>query len=388
VTRIRSIAGPLLALGSVALTVLAIEVGFRLADFDFEFKRRAFARVPIFYRQPVVPVGPGFYRRPGPDGWRGQVIRPWARWNGCLDDVYRDEPERSIAYDSLGFRNPPDLLDWDIVVVGDSFTELGALPDEEIFTTRLGRLLGRRVKNLGVGGTGTYTQAFYLDAWGKASATTDAVLVFFEGNDFLDIVEEVRQREEHSRGVARLRLEQLPSRLDGLPNQRSFLTAAYRWVTRTPPTGIVDCSNAFFVSDDTRTPVTLEWALPPDRRHLTAELRARVADAIDTFAATATRLGLRPWLAFMPCKRRVLDGHLVPAPGHPLPALPPGTPALIAVIAREAGVHFIDLTPALRAEVEAGRLPVETWDSHLNALGAERVARTLADALRPVVNGS
>lgn len=258
------LAGPLLALASAALTVLAIEVACRLLDFDFEFKRRAFTRVPIFYRQPVVPVGPAFYRRPGPDRWEGQVIAPWRRWNGCLDDAQRDEPALSIAYDRLGFRNPPDLADWEIVVVGDSFTELGTMPDEDLFTTRLGALLHRRVKKLGVGGTGTYTHAVYLRQYGKAPGTRDAVLVFFEGNDFLDIVEEHRRLEERAQGIRRLRLEHLPSRLAALPNQSSFVTALHRWATREPPAGVVDCTNAYFTWSGTRTPVTLERIMPPD----------------------------------------------------------------------------------------------------------------------------
>lgn len=65
------IAGPLLALASAGLTVLALEVGFRAADFDFEFKAHAFNTVPIFYRQPIVPVGPAFFAGPGRIAGRG-----------------------------------------------------------------------------------------------------------------------------------------------------------------------------------------------------------------------------------------------------------------------------------------------------------------------------
>jgi len=56
-----------------------LEVVCRLVRVDFDFKARAFERVPIFYRQPVVPVGPGFLRRPGPARWSGRVIATWLR---------------------------------------------------------------------------------------------------------------------------------------------------------------------------------------------------------------------------------------------------------------------------------------------------------------------
>ena len=37
-----------------------------------------------------------------------------------------------------------------VVMLGDSFTELGNLSDEELVSTKLGKLLGRPIKNLGV----------------------------------------------------------------------------------------------------------------------------------------------------------------------------------------------------------------------------------------------
>jgi hypothetical protein len=38
------------------------------------------------------------------------------------------------AYDRDGFRNP-DLEDWQVVVIGDSLTEQGYLPEEDLFTS-------------------------------------------------------------------------------------------------------------------------------------------------------------------------------------------------------------------------------------------------------------
>jgi hypothetical protein len=44
----------------------------------------------------------------------------------------------------------------------------------------------------------------------------------------------------------------------------------------------------------------------------------------------------------------------------------------------------VDLTPALRAETDAGRLTYSgVFDTHLNARGSAVVARVLADALGP-----
>jgi hypothetical protein len=148
---------------------------------------------------------------------------------------------------------------------------------------------------------------------------------------------------------------------------------------------MADCSNAWFTRNGTRTAITLETFTPPDPRHMSAALRTRTAEAVGAFAAAAHRLGLRAWLAFMPGKRRVLDGYLEAGAGQTLPPLPAGTAKLVEDIARGAGMRFVDLTPGLRAEVAAGRLPFETWDSHLSRDGSHRVARTLAAALAPVI---
>ena len=54
-----------------------------------------------------------------------------------------------------------------------------------------GERLGVRVKNLGVSGTGGFSHAAYLKHYGVAPSTSDAVLVFFEGNDLKDLVREL-----------------------------------------------------------------------------------------------------------------------------------------------------------------------------------------------------
>ena len=118
------------------------------------------------------------------------MLSTYLKQNGGVDPAYTNEREVTITYDSEGFRNPEDLRDWKMVFAGDSFTELGYLPYEDLFTTHLGALLHTSVKNLGVGYTGTLTQTYYLKLYGKSASTTDAFLVFFEGNDLDDLLRE------------------------------------------------------------------------------------------------------------------------------------------------------------------------------------------------------
>jgi hypothetical protein len=384
--------GPVLALVSGIITVLVLELGFRLADFDFEFKAHAFNTVPIFYRQPIVPVGESFFRRPGPDRWEGNALDVMYRMTGGNDGAYRELAPVTVTYDALGFRNPETLRDWDLVVVGDSFTELGFLSYEDLFTTRLGRELGLRVKNLGVSYTGTSTQAFYLREYGKAASTTDSILIFFEGNDFKDLVNEHRRLETaRASGAPPNPPRDAPTRLAALPKQTSFVVAVQRWLTGYRPTlpvgshpfiGNAGEFNAYFVGSATRTPVTIERQMPPSAIDLPPLERALVSAAIAAYGDTARQLGLRPWLAFMPCKRRALDGQLVWKASELARPLPLGMPDLVRELAIANDIRFVDLTPALQRESAAGRLTYNAmWDTHLNQLGSLTVARVLAEAL-------
>ena len=263
-------------------------------------------------------------------------------------------------------------------MVGDSFTELGFLPYEDLFTTRLGQALDRRVKNLGASYTGTATQVFYLQEYGKAASTTDVLLVFFEGNDFQDLVNEQRRREAaRASGAPPRPPRDAPTRLATLPKQTSFLVALFRWLTGYRPTLPVGAHpfianagdfNAYFVAGATKTPVTIERQMPPSAAELPPLERSLVTTAIAAYGDAARRLGLRPWLVFMPCKRRGLDGHLEwtsPDVARPVPA---GIPELIRDLASANGIRFVDVTPALQREAAAGRLPYNArWDTHLNA---------------------
>lgn len=137
---------------SSVLTVLLIEIAFRAIGFDFDRKSRALAEIPIFYRVPYVPSGEAFYRRAGPDRWEGQAVATMLRRRGAPESMIPAEPVLSIDYDADGFRNPEDLGRWSIVVVGDSFTELGYLAYEDPATGKGCSVVLHRVGDAGRGG--------------------------------------------------------------------------------------------------------------------------------------------------------------------------------------------------------------------------------------------
>lgn len=371
----------LLVLASTALGVLAVEGVFRLIGFDFEAgQKEAYEAYPIFYRQPRKPLGEVFFHRNGPASWTGRVVATGLRNDGGLDDAYADEPEATITYDRDGFRNPDDLADWDLVVIGDSFVELGHLPYEALFTTHLGQRLNTRVKNVGASYSGPLTYVAYLKQFGEAPSARHALMVFFEGNDLVDIEREAARLHTFETTGER------PYRT--FEQQPSFVLAAYRLAR-----GLSDGTfqqergfeNALFTAPGGAEAVSVNYTPPPSDQ-VSAVARVAMERALADWATTARALGMQPWLVYMPCKRRVLDGHL-----QFLDDTPPGfaawqptdLPVFLKQQAEQHAIRFIDVTPALVRETRQGRLTYNgIWDTHLNRHGTSVVAQALAEALR------
>lgn len=381
----------LLSAASLLATVFVLEIGFRVAGYDFEKKARTLETIPIYYRKPMLPVEEGCLRRRGPDQWEGKVLTSMRRWVGVPDQYLPEERALSVSYDKLGFRNPEDLDDWTVVVVGDSFTELGYLAYEDLFTSRVAAQLNLRVKNLGVSYAGPFTYLCYLRAYGRATSTRHAVMAFFEGNDLDDLVledKELRKAREPSENTPPGAAKFYPPAPELKP-QSSFLKALHRLATsdrKEPrPTGVAwNFATHFFTGGGARVPVSIAYS-PPWSSAVSDHQRNLLGRALNGWARVARSGGMKPWLLYIPCKQRALYGYLTEAlsPQQRIaPWEPTDLPAMVQSMAEERGIEFIDSTPALQAETARGRLTYNTiYDSHVNRLGSLTIARVLAEAL-------
>ncbi len=368
----------------LALTLTGLASGaealFRVLGHDFRRQAEALARTPPYYRKPTVPLGEVFFRREGPLTWTGPVIRQQLERLGLPADAYRDEPTVTVRYDSDGFRNDPPLGAWAVAVAGDSFVELGYLPQEELFTSLLAERLGRPVRNLGVSNTGPLTHLCYLEHFGLSPDLREAVIMFYEGNDLQDLLIEHRALERfRATGRRDYRV---------LRPQTSLLRAlGEKWrsggAPLPPPEVLV--TNALALTRHGEVPVTLGHRLAPEVEP-PADAAGALGPFLERFAAFGRAHGVRVWLAYMPCKTRVLEGRfrwLTPEDEARAVPLPTTLPDWIAEACRAAGVHFHDLTPALREAARGGDALVfnALYDPHLNARGAAAVAASLAERL-------
>lgn len=376
---------PLLARPSMAACVLisalvlglaALEVLFRALRYDFDRTEAGLRRLPPFFRKPLVPSGTVFYRRAGPESWTGRPLHALMEVCRVRPSPYTNEAVITVNYDALGFRNETDLADWEIAVAGDSFTELGHLPFGQLFTTRLGELLGVRVRNFGVSHTGPLTQLHYLEAFGLAASTREVLIVFYEGNDLADLAYESAALEEFAVTGRR------PKR--GRRPQTSFVRALHEKLIRRSlePPAFPAVANAWF--DGASGPEAVTISTPPGKAD---EMPARTREALDAllrqYAAFSREHRVAARLVYLPTKETVLRGMLVTGDGTPegwQESARTDLPAYVASRCAEAGIPFLDLTEALITETQARRrlLFSGMYDTHLNAHGAAVVARELA----------
>ncbi len=371
------------ALARISLPLLSMVLALGLSEMACGWIGFDFAppdpRIPIFNRPPDVHLGGGILRRPGPAVWRGRPLCSLIEACWGNRNAYPDERAIEVRYDRHGFRNPADLQDWDVVVAGDSFVESGHLPFEEIFTTLAAQRLGIRIKNLGVSGTGPVFQTAYLTHFGKAPSTKHAVLCFFDGNDVSDLIREVQETNFIARAGHRL----------GREKQTSLLMALHeRWQRLTEPCPSHAprrlAPNAVLTAGGRDYPAAIWPIAPPCWEDLAAEHRALVSAALGRWGDTVKALGMQPWVLCIPDSRRVFHGRLRHTdPDSPMARWQPGLfgPPLAALCA-DLHIGFIDAFPALRGEMDAGRIPYNFFgDVHLNAHGSRIVAGVLAEAL-------
>lgn len=363
---------------------LALAEGFfRAIRFDFSGEKRAFQQIPPYYRQPTVPTGEVYFRRPGPQQWTGQVLHSQLKRLKYAPNPYGDEPEITVTYNEAGFRNPETMSDWDIAVAGDSFTELGYLAYDQLFTSLLGTMTDMTVLNLGVSQTGPFTHLSYLREYGIASSTKHTVIVFFEGNDLDNVDSEYQALMAWQQTGQRTyrAFKRQPSMLRAFFELEEAATITHRRRERDDGLAQWLRMNAYFKSSQGDIPITLLYT-PPDSTHISADTFDHLNFFFRKYAAFQQERQITASLVFMPSKRRVLHGHITfseTAPEALKQWQPNNLPRVISRLCDQYGIQFIDVTAALVEETRDTKrlLYNSVYDTHLNAHGSLIVAREM-----------
>jgi hypothetical protein len=114
--------------------------------------------------------------------------------------------------------------------------------------------------------------------------------------------------------------------------------------------------------------------------------RALLQSTIQDWGRSMREKGMKPWLVYMPAKRRVMHDYLrfTDSRAFIVNWKPTDLPQYVRELCAAADVGYIDAVAPLTREIEEGRLSYNLIkDTHINALGSRVVADAIADALRP-----
>ena len=96
------------------------------------------------------------------------------------------DSECTLTTDKKGFRNKKVQEKYDIVVIGDSFTEGSDVTDDEIWPHVLSQKSGYSVYNLGMSGTDPLDYFLTLKQFGMEFSPKIVICTIYQGNDFRD----------------------------------------------------------------------------------------------------------------------------------------------------------------------------------------------------------
>ena len=365
------------------------ELTFQLIGFDFSQTTRDLESVPTFYRIPTTPFGEAYYRRPGSTSWTGKVVTAQMQRIGYDAKWFPNEQEITLQYDQAGFRNPADLEDWEIVVIGDSFTELGNLEYDDLVSTQLGSLMDRSVKNLGISHTGILNQTACLQHFGIAKSTKHVVWVFFEGNDLQDMVLE-SQRLSRIKTGAEGHVDLIATR-----KTQSSLTGAIQNALFAPSR--LEIYGPAVNATLSRGSESVRFKL--DYTPVGSEMLGPVGDqfrvAIEKLADLCRQRELKLWCVYMPTKRRVFHSLRYAVDTDATlhlrqPWQPSDLPQWLELQCRQKQIEFIDATPSLIELNKSDEFSHNlVFDTHLSVAGARVVAESLAARMQPFIeNGT
>lgn len=334
-------------------------------------------------------------------------IRPFYknRSAGYKGDLYNsaygiDVPEipYEATFDEHGFRNVAGDRRTDVVVLGDSFIEVGET-DADLFSVRLERISGLRTTNLGFSWYGPFQYLEVLKRFGVEKQPKFAVFSFFEGNDLQDIREYVRWTKGgdyyhfnlSSKGIlGRYRLavretvQYLTERRK--PSQETRVVRESRdgdGVVRHPDLVDLKLGDRHFKARFGYTVTTTdipqivrsdEWK---DLRQLLTEFRKMCEEH-----------RIIPLLMFIPTKAHIYAEYSTELSGTNWTSIRKQQIAakdnlrnMIVNVATELQIPMIDLTPVFEASARKGEMLYYPFDTHWNQAGRQAAAEAAAKAL-------
>jgi lysophospholipase L1-like esterase len=332
--------------------------------------------------------------------------------------------------DAEGFRNPSVRDPIEVVALGDSFTDAMTLPVEQAWPARLEARLGRPVQNYGTAGFGPQQEERVLADFALRHRPRVVVVAFFAGNDIFNAesFDDFVRDPDHARPrPPGWRIKDVEARFDELylvSLSRAAADAVGKAETVRAAEGrggdlfeppATEGSRATFDRGMFAVPVvgrSLRFALMPPYlntlRFSRDDLRARrgwelTSASVERMQRLCRDARAELVVMFVPFKSQVylpllrrsfprkelenalgfyFRGEKTAVDVEVMERNRLAQNELMARLCGELEIAFVDLTPALEAEVARGHNVYFPDDAHWNAAGHEIAGRVLGDLLQ------
>ena len=360
----------------------------------------------------------------------GNPILPWCssraeqsrqQWDtDFLGDQYSPDygvPHAAIPYHATytpdGFRENSSSPPFEIVLIGDSYVEIGET-DQLTLSEQLALVSGLTTFNLGREWYGPFQYLELFKRYAPRLKPRYAVLCFFDGNDIEDTKQYLRWRKGKSYYTFVLSTKNYMGRyFMAFRDSYEFLfnqverVVERRWSTipataaaeETQPAPKQGEGRSSEVHPDLGLVTLRDRLLPMQFRYwnqplttgqlLESEEWHAVGQVLKDFQQLAAEHGTVPVTLFIPKKVEVYGALYSPRSGHHFlqrigehMRFENNSHDAFLAIAEQAGIRAVDLLPAFRSLAREGKVLYYPFDTHWNPLGRRTAAEMLAASLR------
>jgi hypothetical protein len=306
------------------------------------------------------------------------------------------------SYTDAGFRTNSSTPPFDILVVGDSFIEVGE-SDDSTLSEWLKQESGLSTMNLGRGWYGPHQYLEVFKRYGLGTNARYAMFAFFSGNDAEDTRQYMRWQKGGQRG-------NYYSFVVGRQNffvryfyaVRDTFGVIRSWLKRhfeQPPGPIADLAVGKGTDPDVGlirlnahlVPMYfIYWNQPATSTQLLERPEWKsIRAVISEFKALARQENMLPIIVFIPTKAEVYGTRFDQGSGSRFLAriqeqlrFERNTSEALVAICEEEQVRLVNLLPTFQVLAGEGELLYYPFDTHWNSTGRRAAAKALAQAIK------
>jgi hypothetical protein len=310
------------------------------------------------------------------------------------------------AYTADGFRENSSSPPYDVLLIGDSYVEIGET-DQLTLTEQLRLVSGLRTFNLGRGWYGPFQYLELFKQYAPRLKPRYAVLCFFDGNDAEDTGQYLRWR-RGERYYHFLLSESYLNRYFAALRDSYALLAEHgeQFIDGRWPPVVKDAQPApgqekgrfsevhsdlgLIALGDRLLPMQVTYWNKPltTQQLLESEEWQAIGRVLKEFQRLATEQGIVPLALFIPKKAEVYGAFYSAQSGHNFfqrisshMRFRNNSHDAFLAVADQAGIRTIDLLPVFRTLAGEGKVLYYSFDTHWNPLGRHTAAEILAASL-------